>query len=82
MSLEVYRNGKWVEKFGPDDDQDYSQKARYYVQNDIQPYASPITGREVSGSRARREDMRRHNCIPVGGSDRPKHMGLTNGFKQ
>lgn len=82
MTTFVMRNGKCVEKFGPEDDADYSRAAGPMVQGDIQPYASPITGHEVSGRRARREDLKRHNCIPVGGSDAPAHKGLTNGIRR
>lgn len=82
MTVEVFRNGKMVEKYGPQDDRDYGTSPGYYVQGDAKEYASPITGRPVDGNRARREDLKRHNCIPVGGSDAPQHKGLTNGFRR
>lgn len=82
MTTFVTRGGKLVEKYGPEDDRDYSRTAAPMVQGDTPAYRSPITGHEVSGRRARREDLKRHNCIPVGGSDAPQHKGLTNGFRR
>lgn len=82
MTTFVFRNGKMVEKHGAEDDRDYGIKAGYYVQGDLKPYQSPVTGHEVGGRRARREDLKKHNCIPAGGSDAPIHKGLTNGFRR
>jgi hypothetical protein len=33
------------------------------VQGDTPPYQSPIDGKEVSGRRARKEDLLRNNCV-------------------
>ena len=33
---------------------------------DIQPYQSPVTGEVISGRRAKRADLDRHNCIDAG----------------
>lgn len=33
------------------------------VQADYAPYQSPVDGREISGRRARKEDLLRSNCV-------------------
>lgn len=33
------------------------------VAGDLQPYLSPVDGREISGRRARKEDLLRNNCV-------------------
>jgi hypothetical protein len=71
----VVRNGQIVEKYGPDDDADYSRAPGPFLQLDLQPYASPVTGKVVDGRRARRYDLESTNCVPAAGSDRPTHRG-------
>lgn len=34
------------------------------VIHDIEPYESPIDGKVISGRAARREDLKKHDCIP------------------
>lgn len=43
-----------------------------YVVSDIPDYASPITGEIISGRAARREDLKKHNCIEVDPPKRPR----------
>lgn len=40
-----------------------------YVQGDLPAYRSPITGREVDGRSARREDLARSGCREVDPSE-------------
>ena len=40
---------------------------------DIAPYRSPVTGEYISGRRAKRADLDRHNCIDAG--DMPSPTG-------
>ena len=40
------------------------------IVSDIQPYISPAGGEYVSGRAARRDDMRKHNCIDANELDR------------
>lgn len=38
---------------------------------DIAPYLSPVSGEYVSGRRAKRDDLDRHNCIDAGDMKSP-----------
>ena len=38
--------------------------------SDIQPYKSPIDGNYVSGRAARRDDLKKHNCVDANELDR------------
>lgn len=40
-----------------------------FVQPDLPGYQSPVTGLWVEGRKARREDLRRHNCRPYEGRE-------------
>ena len=51
------------------------QICRPTVISDLPPYQSPITGEWVDGRRARREDLKKHDCVEAG--DLPR----TNGGK-
>lgn len=42
------------------------------IMTDIQPYKSMVTGEMISGKRAHREHLRRHNLIEVGNEQ--KHL--------
>lgn len=33
-----------------------------FIQGDYEPYQCPITGKEISGKRAHRENLERHGC--------------------
>lgn len=35
-----------------------------HVISDIEPYQSPVDGSYVSGRAARRDDLKKHNCVP------------------
>jgi hypothetical protein len=35
-----------------------------HVIADIEPYQSPVDGSYVSGRAARRDDLKKHNCVP------------------
>lgn len=59
------------------------------VQSDIAPYLSPVDGRYVSGRRAKRDDMARHNCIdaadmpsPTGGRFRSRKFARKYGLER
>lgn len=43
-----------------------------YVQGDLPEYQSPITGQVIRGRRARRDDLKRHNCRPYEGFEQEK----------
>jgi hypothetical protein len=40
------------------------------VMGDLPAYESPITGELIDGRRARREDLKRHNCRPYDAGER------------
>jgi hypothetical protein len=46
--------------------------ALHFIQPDLPGYESPITGQWIEGRKARREDLRRHNCRPWEGLDQEK----------
>lgn len=37
---------------------------RLHVVSDIEPYQSPIDGAYVGGRASRREDLKKHDCVP------------------
>jgi hypothetical protein len=47
-------------------------RALHFIQGDLPGYESPITGQWIEGRKARREDLRRHNCRPWEGLDQEK----------
>lgn len=64
MAKYVWRDGEFVDKQtghkmqvkpGP-------IAAPYFIQ-DIAPYRSPITGEVIGGRAARRDDLKKHDCI-------------------
>ncbi len=54
---------------------------------DIAPYRSPVSGEVISGRRAKRADLDRHNCVdagdipsPTGGKFRSKEFAAKRGM--
>lgn len=45
---------------------------------DIPPYQSPVTGEVISGRRAKRDDLERHNCIDAAELPSPTGGKLRN----
>lgn len=41
----------------------------HFIQPDIAPYESPVTGNIIDGRRARREDLKRNRCRPYEGRE-------------
>lgn len=53
---------------------DYSKPLGVMIQGDLKPYVSPLGTGVVDGRRARREEMKRHNCREVEPSEfRPSY---------
>lgn len=71
----VVRDGKVVERGGPEDGADYGRAPGPFLQPDIAAYQSPVSGKVIDGRRARRYDLERNNCVPAAGSDRPNARG-------
>jgi hypothetical protein len=44
-------------------------EALHFIQPDLPGYESPVTGKWIEGRKARREDLRRHNCRPYEGRE-------------
>ena len=72
MARYVWRNGEFVDPTTnqPMDLPFKGQITLPHMRGDIQPYTSPITGQIVDGRAARREELKRHNCIEAG--DKPR----------
>ncbi len=58
------------------------------VVSDIEPYLSPVSGEFISGRRAKRADLDRHNCIdanelpsPTGGKFRSRKFARKFGLE-
>lgn len=49
---------------------------RLYVVSDIEPYRSPVDGAYVGGRASRKEDLKKHDCVPYEPIARPK--GIAN----
>ena len=45
------------------------QEALHFIQPDLPGYQSPITGQWIEGRKARREDLKRHECRPWEGRE-------------
>lgn len=45
---------------------------------DIQPYLSPVDGKYVSGRAARRDDLKKHNCVEAPPFKRKGEQRLRN----
>ena len=96
MATYVYRNGRMVDKETGEPMVDPSAPwvpAMPMHIPDIAPYRSPVTGEVISGRRAKRADLDKHNCIdagdmtsPTGGKLRDKEFaakrGLTHMLKE
>lgn len=55
---------------------DGSNLARPAVRSDLQPYRSPIDGREVGSRSSQREDLKRNDCVLA--EPRKKPRGYKN----
>jgi hypothetical protein len=76
MATYVYRDGRMVDKETGkpmvDPNAPWVPATPMHIL-DIQPYRSPVTGEVISGRRAKRADLDRHNCIDAG--DMPSPTG-------
>jgi hypothetical protein len=76
MPVFVLRNGRMVDKETGEPmvppDQPFRPVTPLHV-SDIAPYLSPVDGRYISGRRAKRADLDRHNCVDA--SDLPSPTG-------
>lgn len=62
----VFRNGRFVEKKTGEPLADDSGEIRLpFIARDLPAYRSPIDGRVIDGRAARREDLKRNNCVEV-----------------
>lgn len=77
MPRYVMRDGKLVDKATglPMPKIYHGSIPRPYVIGDTKAYASPITGEIIDGRAARREDLKRNNCIDAG--DMPTRQFVT-----
>ena len=63
----------------------FGQEAGYFVQGDIQPYKSQLTGEMVESRSRHRALLREHKCVEVGNETqylRPKEKRPPPGLKQ
>lgn len=81
MAVYVYRDGRMVDKAtgepmnsGPMDGP-FPCPATH---PDINPYLSPVDGRYISGKRAKRDDLERHNCVDASDLPSPTKGKLRN----
>jgi hypothetical protein len=49
-------------------------QALHFIQPDLPGYESPITGQWIEGRKARREDLKRHNCRPYEGREQEEKV--------
>ena len=74
MTCYVWRDGKFVNKeTGVEMHVPAGPVAAPQVVSDTPAYASPITGQIIEGRAARREDLKKHDCIEAG--DMPRLNG-------
>lgn len=75
MATYVWKNSQWVcKKTGRPMDKPFAGQvtAPAAIVPDLPDYRSPIDGRVVSGRAARREDLRRNNCVEIDPPARPR----------
>lgn len=55
-------------------DRDWKGKpiARPFVRSDLQPYSSPIDGREIGSRSAQREELKRHDLVLAEPRSKPR----------
>lgn len=66
MAIYVYRDGRMVNKETGEPMNPAPVVGEFpcpQVQADIEPYLSPVSGEYVSGKRAKRDDLAKHNCV-------------------
>lgn len=66
MAVFVYRDGRMVDRDTGEPMNPEPLRGPMpcpMVIGDIQPYKSPITGEVISGNRAKRADLDKHNCV-------------------
>ena len=85
----VYSAGKLVYEVENDrvilDLRDSVREAGYFIQADIQPYRSQLTGEMVQSRSRHRDLLREHRCIEVGNETkylRAKEVKPVPGLKQ
>jgi hypothetical protein len=74
MPKYIWRNGRFEDRDGeamPIPERDEICIPHFIP--DIEPYRSPVDGAYVGGRASRRDDMKKHNCIPY--EDAFKPMG-------
>lgn len=73
----VWRGGNWIDRETGEPMQSTGRICMPMVIPDTPEYRSPIDGRLISGRSARREDLKRNNCVPYEPNEKaPK--GLRN----
>ena len=60
ITRELITKAEFIEKYGPDE---VVRKTLSNIIPDCEGYESPVTGDYIQGNRARREDLKRHNCV-------------------
>lgn len=82
MARYVIRNGSWVDPSTGEplltDEQRRAPLAVPHVMSDIPDYQSPIDGRVITSRSARRDDLKRHNCVEYEPSLSPTKGKLKN----
>lgn len=81
MPVYVWREGHWRDKATGERAPMRDGLCTPMFVHDIAPYQSPVTGEVISGRAAKRDDLKRHNCVdaadlpsPTGGKFRTRKM--------
>ena len=84
MPTYVYRDGRMIDKATGEPMNSGSNGGPPpcpRIISDIEPYLSPVSGEYVSGRRAKRADLDRHNCVdaaemptPTGGKIKSRRL--------
>ena len=73
MERYVLKNGQWINRATGEPMVTPDRLAMPMIISDIPEYPSPIDGRPITSRSARRDDLRRNNCVEYDDSLRKKH---------
>lgn len=66
MPVYRWRDGRWVDKATgePAPKRAEAHKVRLAgIVSDVEPYRSPVSGAVIGGRAAKRDDLKRHDCV-------------------
>ena len=73
MERYVLKNGQWINRATGEPMVTPDRLAMPMIISDIPEYRSPIDGRPITSRSARRDDLKRNNCVEYEPSLKPKH---------